>query len=81
MDRAISRIVAAFGGVRPFAKAIERPASTVQYWPAQGFLPRTVRQEVLDALVDRGVERAEAERLVEKAIAGLEIPAPVGISG
>jgi hypothetical protein len=70
MRPAIDVIMAAFGGLRPFARAIGKTASTVQYWKDEGFLPRDQREPVLAALIDRGTPKRRAERLVEKAIAG-----------
>lgn len=51
----IDRIVDAFGGVRPFARAIGKSPSTVQYWIERGGLPGSVCKQVLQAADDQGV--------------------------
>ena len=51
----INRIVDAFGGVRPFARAIGKSPSTVQYWIERGGLPGSVCKQVLQAADDQGV--------------------------
>ena len=38
----IDQIVEAFGGLRPFARALNKPPSTVQYWIEKGGLPPSV---------------------------------------
>lgn len=75
MVRAISVIVDVFGGLRPFSRAVGRSsASTAQYWREKGFLPRGERAATILALRERGLCVDRAERLVDNAIAGLEIP-------
>lgn len=51
----IDRIIDAFGGVRPFARAIGKSPSTVQYWIERGGLPGNVCEAVLSAADDQGV--------------------------
>lgn len=71
MKPAIETIFETFGGIRPFARAIGRTASTVQYWREAQFLPRSERERVTGALIERGMAKRKAERTVERAIAGV----------
>lgn len=51
----INKIIDAFGGVRPFARAIGKSPSTVQYWIERGGMPGNVRDTVLAAADELGV--------------------------
>lgn len=51
----VNKIIDAFGGVRPFARAIGKSPSTVQYWIERGGLPGNVRDAVLTAADELGV--------------------------
>lgn len=51
----VSKIIEAFGGVRPMARAINRPVSTVKSWGDRGSIPDRQKAEV--------IARAEALRL------------------
>lgn len=55
MTTAISKIIDAFGGVRPFARAIGKSPSTVQYWIERGGIPASARDTVVQASEDLGV--------------------------
>jgi hypothetical protein len=55
MTTAISKIIDAFGGVRPFARAIGKSPSTVQYWIERGGIPGNARDTVMQASEDLGV--------------------------
>lgn len=43
----VTKIIAAFGGVRPMARAIGRPVSTVQSWKDRCSIPDEQKVEVL----------------------------------
>lgn len=45
----VSKIVSAFGGVRPLAAAIGKPVSTVMSWKARGSIPDDQKPVVLAA--------------------------------
>lgn len=45
----VVQIVDAFGGVRAMAKAVKRPASTVQSWKDRGSIPDDHKPDVLAA--------------------------------
>lgn len=51
----LQKIVDAFGGVRPFARAIDKSPSTVQYWIERGGLPASASEAVLTAADELGV--------------------------
>lgn len=70
MKPAIEVIIDTFGGLRPFARAIGKTASTVQYWKEASFLPRTERDAVIAALTKVGMNGKRAERTVDRAILG-----------
>ena len=75
MTPAIDQILAAFGGLRSFARALGRTPSTVQYWRERSFPPSGAGDPVDRALVGVGFTRRKAERLVDRAIldgAGLD---------
>lgn len=50
----ITKIVDAFGGVRPFARALNKSPSTVQYWIEKGGLPRNAGDLVIKAAEELG---------------------------
>lgn len=43
----VAKIIDAFGGLRPMAKAIEKPVSTVQSWKVRGSIPDASKPEIL----------------------------------
>lgn len=43
----VARIIETFGGVRPMARALTRPVSTVQSWKERGSIPDEHKQQVL----------------------------------
>ena len=63
---AISKLVEAFGGVRPFARAVGKSPSTVQYWIEKGGLPKSAGELVLKAADTAGA--GVTRDLVNKAI-------------
>lgn len=67
----ITKIIDAFGGVRPFARAIGKSPSTVQYWIERGGLPGNARDLVVKAADDLGVGLAR-----EVILSAVLTPAP-----
>ncbi|MEI4489586.1 hypothetical protein WAF00_02890 [Mameliella alba] len=51
----VNRIVEAFGGVRPMAKAAGYPVSTVQSWKSRGSIPDDRKADIWDAAKAAGV--------------------------
>ncbi|MAK59392.1 MAG: 3,4-dihydroxy-2-butanone-4-phosphate synthase [Ponticaulis sp.] len=51
----LSHILEAFGGLRPFARALNKPPSTVQYWIEKGGLPSSVVSTVFDLSETQGL--------------------------
>lgn len=45
----VDRIVEVFGGVRPMARRLRKPASTVSSWKDRGTIPDAEKPEVLAA--------------------------------
>lgn len=45
----VTTIIQAFGGVRPMARAVERPSSTVHSWKERGSIPDDQKGAVLAA--------------------------------
>jgi hypothetical protein len=52
----VIKIIEAFGGVRPMARAIRRPVSTVQSWKDRGSIPDDNKPEVLAVAISSGLE-------------------------
>lgn len=52
---AIHKLIDAFGGVRPFARAIDKSPSTVQYWLDRGGYPPAARDVIQKASDNLGV--------------------------
>jgi len=51
----VDQIVAAFGGVRPMAKAARCPVSTVQSWKSRGSIPDDRKSDIWAAAKEVGV--------------------------
>ncbi len=51
----IQNIIEAFGGLRPFARAVNKSPSTVQYWIERGSIPASARAFVFQLSEDRGL--------------------------
>ncbi|WP_374189377.1 carph-isopro domain-containing protein [Paracoccus thiocyanatus] len=51
----VSNIVAAFGGIRPMAKALGRSSSTIHGWKDRGSIPDAEKPVVLAAALRVGV--------------------------
>lgn len=43
----VDTIIETFGGVRPMARAIDKPVSTVQSWKLRGSIPDPSKTEIL----------------------------------
>ena len=52
---AIQKIIDAFGGIRPFARAVSKTPSTVQYWVERGGVPSKAIPAVLKAVEEAGL--------------------------
>lgn len=57
----VTPIIEAFGGVRPMAKAINRPTSTVQSWKDRGSIPDDHKPVVLSEAMRRGLDLSPAD--------------------
>jgi hypothetical protein len=57
----VSNIIKAFGGVRPAARAIKRPVSTVQSWKDRGSIPDESKGDVLAAAEALGLGLGRAD--------------------
>ena len=64
----MEKISEAFGGLRPFARALNKSPSTVQYWLDRGYLPRSAVVDVERAISEHGVTIEDG--LVERAVSG-----------
>lgn len=51
----VSRIVDAFGGVRPMSAAIGKPVSTVHSWKVRGSIPDEAKTAVLTRAHELGI--------------------------
>lgn len=51
----VSKIIETFGGVRPMARAINRPVSTVQSWKDRGSIPDDHKFTVLTSAKGLGL--------------------------
>ncbi|WP_293618356.1 3,4-dihydroxy-2-butanone-4-phosphate synthase [Ponticaulis sp.] len=51
----IQNIIEAFGGLRPFARAVNKSPSTVQYWIERGSIPASVQALVFQLSEDQGL--------------------------
>ena len=51
----IHQIIDAFGGLRPFARAVNKSPSTVQYWIEKGGLPASVKDLVFGLSEEQGL--------------------------
>lgn len=51
----VSKIISAFGGVRPMARACGRPVSTVQSWKDRGSIPDDHKPDVLLCATQKGI--------------------------
>jgi len=63
-DNAITHVVIHFGGTNAFARAIDEPPNTVQYWIESGQLPDDRARKIVAAMKTRCAE------VVRAAIAG-----------
>jgi hypothetical protein len=52
----VDKIIGAFGGVRPLARAINQPPTNVSGWRKRGTIPDWQKVRVLDAAQRRGIE-------------------------
>jgi hypothetical protein len=52
----VVKIITAFGGVRPMAKALDKSVSTVQSWKARGSIPDINKPDVLSRAVAAGID-------------------------
>lgn len=57
----VSRIIEAFGGVRPMARAISRPTSTVQSWKDRASIPDRYKPDVLSKAREAGIDIEAAD--------------------
>ncbi len=57
----VSKITSAFGGVRPLARALGKPPSTVMGWYGRGTIPDEHKPEVLDAAERLGIPLTPAD--------------------
>ena len=57
----VSKIVDAFGGVRPMATALKTPASTVMSWKVRGSIPDEHKRGVMAAANARGIQLQPAD--------------------
>lgn len=57
----VDRIVVAFGGVRPMARKLGRPSSTVSGWIGRGTIPDAAKAEVLAAARLHGLSLSAAD--------------------
>ena len=51
----IQNIIEAFGGLRPFARAVNKSPSTVQYWIERGSIPASAQALVFQLSEDQGL--------------------------
>jgi hypothetical protein len=57
----VTKIVTAFGGTRPMARAMGRPISTVQSWKDRGSIPDEVKPFILAKAVSAGLNLTPAD--------------------
>lgn len=57
----VSKIIETFGGVRPLARAIGRPVSTVQSWKDRGSIPDDHKSAVLITANELGIPLVPAD--------------------
>jgi hypothetical protein len=57
----VASIIAAFGGVRPMARAINRPVSTVHSWKDRGSIPDEHKRDVLTTAQALGLNLGPAD--------------------
>lgn len=57
----VARIIDKFGGIRPLARALNRPVSTVQSWKDRGAVPHRRQAELLEYARAHGIELTPAE--------------------
>jgi hypothetical protein len=50
-----ARVIAKFGGIRPMARLIKRPPSTVQSWEISGFIPARQQSHILQVAAASGI--------------------------
>lgn len=55
------RIIAKFGGIRPMARIINRPTSTVQSWEQSGYIPARQQENILQSARAFGIELTPAD--------------------
>lgn len=53
-----ARVIAKFGGIRPMARLINRPPSTVQSWEISGFIPARHQSHILQIAAASGINVA-----------------------
>ena len=51
----LSQIVDAFGGLRPFARVLNKPPSTVQYWIEKGGIPASAVSPIMKLSEEKGL--------------------------
>lgn len=52
----VPNIISKFGGVRPMARAIGKPVSTVQSWKDRGSIPDDSKVDVMRVAQSSGIE-------------------------
>lgn len=57
----VSKIINAFGGVRPMARELSRPVSTVHSWKDRGSIPDDEKPAVLERARALGIGLTEAD--------------------
>ena len=61
MANPVKAILDKFGGIRPAARALERPHSTVSSWAQVGLIPAHEQQHVLDTARGLGLPVGPAD--------------------
>lgn len=51
----VTNIIDAFGGLRPMARALNKPVSTVQSWKVRGSIPDQIKLEIMDEARKRDI--------------------------
>lgn len=57
----VTKIITAFGGVRPMARALSSPVSTIHSWKARGTIPDDHKPTVLARARQLGLPLSEAD--------------------
>jgi len=51
-----ARVIAKFGGIRPMARLMSIPPTTVQSWGVSGFIPARHQSSILQVAVANGID-------------------------